>query len=105
MSRFKLTEQAQNDLVRIRAYYLQEAGSAVTRAMLSAFLAAFRFLARNPRAGHRREDLAELRPILFWPVREFLVLYKPLSTPLEIIAIVRASRDIPTLLEGRPPSA
>jgi toxin ParE1/3/4 len=101
MSRYALTETAQNDLAHIRDYYLEEAGFRVARQMLVEFIESFRFLARTPGAGHKREDLAGHRPILFWPMRDYLILYKPGSNPLEIITILRGSRDIPTVLGGR----
>ena len=65
---------AQDDLVGLRDYYLEEAGLRVARQMLVEFVEAFRFLARTPGAGHKREDLAEDRPILFWAVRDYLIL-------------------------------
>ena len=65
MSGYILTPTAQDDLTNIRDYYLEEAGYRITRQMLVEFVQAFRFLAHTPRAGHKREDPAEDRPILF----------------------------------------
>lgn len=62
---------------------------------------AFRFLARTPGAGHKRENLAEGRPVLCWPMRDFLILYKPGTKPLQIVTIVRGSRDIPRIVGRR----
>jgi toxin ParE1/3/4 len=98
MSRYVLTPAAQEDLAGIRDYYREEAGPRVARQMLVEFIEAFRFLARTPGAGHIREDLAENRPILFWPMRDYLILYKARTTPLEILSIFRGSRDVPGLL-------
>ena len=69
--------------------------------MLVEFVEAFRFLARTPGAGHKREDLAEDRPILFWPMRDSMILYKPGTNPLEIITIVRGSQDLPRIIGRR----
>jgi plasmid stabilization system protein ParE len=69
--------------------------------MLSEFVEAFRFLARTPGAGHKREDLTANQSILFWPVRDFVVIYRMGTRRLEIAMIVRGSRDIPTLLRRR----
>ena len=101
MSRYILAPFAQEDLVNIRDYYLEEAGSRVARQMLAEFVEAFRFLARNPRIGHPRNDLAGDRPVLFWRVREYLVVYKAETKPLEIVTIVRGSRDIPNVIGKR----
>jgi plasmid stabilization system protein ParE len=77
MSRYVLMPAAQEDLADIRDYYLKEGGYRVARQMLVEFVEAFRFLARTPRAGHVRPDLAEDRPILFWPMWDYL---NPLQT-------------------------
>lgn len=69
--------------------------------MLTEFVTAFRFLGSNPAAGHRREDLAESRPILFWPMRDYLILYKPSTKPLQILAVFHGSRDLPLLINHR----
>ena len=96
MSGYILTPTAQDDLTNIRDYYLEEAGYRIARQMLVEFVEAFRFLARTPGAGHKREDLAEDRPILFWQMRNYFILYKLGSAPLQIV-----SQDIPTLLGRR----
>jgi toxin ParE1/3/4 len=101
MSSYFLTRVAQEDLVGIRDYYLEEAGVRVARQMVAEFVDAFRFLARTPGAGHKREDLAEDRPILFWAMRDYLILYRPASKPLQILAVVRGSRDVPKIIGRR----
>lgn len=101
MNRYVLMPAAKEDLADIRDYYLEEAGYRVARQMLVEFVETFRFLARTPGAGHLRQDLAADRPILFWPMREYLILYKPETTPLEILSILRGSRDVPVLIRRR----
>ena len=101
MSGYLLTPTAQEDLANFRDYYLEEAGHRIARQMLVELVEAFRFVARTPGAGHKREDLAEARPILFWPMRDYLILYKPGSDPLQIVTIVRGSQDIPKLIGRR----
>ena len=61
MSRYQLTPPARRDLADIRGYYVREAGQRVARKMLVEFVVAFGLIARNPRAGHVREDLAGTR--------------------------------------------
>lgn len=101
MIKYILTPSAQEDLVDIRDYYLKEAGTRVARQMLTEFVEAFRFLASTPAAGHKREDLAEGRPVLFWPMRDYLIIYRQNSRPLKILAIVRGSRDVPKVIGRR----
>lgn len=101
MSRYVLMPTAQEDLADIRDHYLEEAGYRVARQMIVEFVEAFRFLARTPGAGHKREDLAEDRPILFWPMRNYLILYKSNTNPLQIVTVVRGSQDMPKLIIRR----
>jgi len=101
MSGYILIPVAQEDLADIRDYYLEEGGYRVARQMLVEFVETFRFLARTPGAGHKREDLAEDRPILFWPMRDFLILYRTGTSPLEIITIARGSQDLPKVIGRR----
>jgi toxin ParE1/3/4 len=99
MNRYVLTRTARADLVGIQNYDREEAGHAVARQMLVEFVEAFRFWARTPGAGHQREDLAEDRPFLFWAMRDYLIIYKPGTDPLEIVMIARGSRDIPAIIK------
>lgn len=57
-------------------------------------------LAETPTIGHRREDLAEHRPVLFWPVSNYLILYRAVGDLVEVVAVVR-SRDVPSLIQRR----
>jgi plasmid stabilization system protein ParE len=101
MPRYVLTTNAQHDLVSIYDYYLDHASPRITRQLLTEFVQAFRFLARNPGAGHTRDDLAETRPILFWPVRDFVILYQRETKPLQILGVVHGSQDVPRILGQR----
>ena len=98
MIRYTLSLRAQQDLVEIRDYYLQGGSARASRKILVEFVEAFRLLARTPTLGHEREDLAETRPLLFWPVRSYLIVYRPDRNPIEIVTVVRGSRDVRSLL-------
>ena len=54
-------------------------------------------LVRLPLLGHVRADVADASH-RFWPVRNFLIIYHPETSPLEIVRILRGSRDIPSLI-------
>jgi hypothetical protein len=43
--------------------------------------------------------LAGNRPVLFWPVHEYLVIYRVRRKCIEVVAIVHAARDVPALLD------
>lgn len=61
---------------------------------------AFEGLARNPGMGHKREHLTKF-PVLFWPVANYLVIYRAEKSPLEIVAITHGKRDVPAFLRRR----
>ena len=98
---YVLSHFAQEDLVSIHDYYLEHSGKRVARRMLSEFIDAFRLLVRSPHIGHRRHDILEDRPVLVWGIRDYLVIYRADSSPLQILMIVRGSRDVPLLLLRR----
>jgi plasmid stabilization system protein ParE len=100
-ARYILAPTAQEDLVAIRDYYLNEAGFRMARQMLAEFVNAFRTIARHPGIGHRREDLAESRPVLFWPMRDYLIVYRFGTHPVEIVMIAHGSRDVARVISRR----
>jgi plasmid stabilization system protein ParE len=61
-------------------------------------LAAAQGLARMPHKGHRRDDLTSY-PVLFWPVRNYQVIYRPGTQPLEIVAVLHGKRNIRGILK------
>lgn len=96
MSGFRLAPEATQDIDGIWAYLVKESVPAARRVRL-ALLAACRQLSKHPGLGHRREDLTE-RPVLFWPVFSYLIIYNPATQPLEIVRVVHGAQDIPRLL-------
>lgn len=101
MSRYILAPAAQEDLVAIRDYYLKEAGYRMARHMLVEFTKAFQTIAHTPGIGHKREDLAGDRLVLFWPMRDYLIICRSATKLVEIVTIVRGSRDVAIILKRR----
>jgi plasmid stabilization system protein ParE len=56
-------------------------------------------LAESPGIGHTPEDLTD-RPLKFWSIYSYLVVYDPESRPLTIIAVLHGARDVEKLLKG-----
>ena len=54
-----------------------------------------------PHAGHCRRDLTEA-DVRFYPVYSYLIVYRPESSPLQIVSVLHASRDVPRILAQRP---
>ena len=50
-------------------------------------------IARMPGMGHRREDLTE-EDLRFWPVFSYLIVYRPGSSPLEVIRVLHGRQDV-----------
>jgi antitoxin ParD1/3/4/toxin ParE1/3/4 len=63
--------------------------------------ALFASLGEMPRQGHTRSDLTK-RPVLFFPLYSFMVVYQPDTRPIRIMAVLRGSRDINRILKDRP---
>jgi plasmid stabilization system protein ParE len=102
MKRYILGIEASQDVLDIWDYIAKDNIDAADRLVNSLF-EAFNKLTRMPHMGHRREDLVEDRPLLFWPVGDYIVIYRADRLPIEIVAVTRGSRDIPTFLRGRVP--
>ena len=54
-------------------------------------------LAANPGLGHLRRDLTS-KPVRFWPVYSYLVIYDPAARPLEVVCILSGYRDVAAML-------
>lgn len=97
MGRYILSVAAREDLAEIADFIRQDNPDAAKRVVRS-FKEAFRKLARTPRIGHVREDLAR-RSLRFWPVYSYLIIYSAESRPLQIVRILRGTRDVRRILE------
>ena len=75
-------------------------GELNTRLLLKRVLRSSGLLATKPRAGRPRPDLTRF-PVNFWVVPHYpnyLIVYDPEAKPLQIIRILHAARDLPTIL-------
>jgi antitoxin ParD1/3/4 len=59
---------------------------------------AVNLLAENPEIGHFRRDLTS-KPVRFWPVRSYLIIYDPATRPLEVVRILSGYRDLAEMLK------
>lgn len=60
----------------------------------------FATLALDPGIGHKRPDLTS-HAVLFWPVGEYLILYRVRNKSVEIVGVTQGARDIPSFLDHR----
>jgi plasmid stabilization system protein ParE len=98
VSRFLFGRYVEGDLREIGKQISEVSPDAARRLMIR-FVEAFRLLAKHRELGHLREDLLE-PPVRFWLVGSYLVIYLP-EKPIEIIAVVHASRDVPEVVNRR----
>lgn len=97
MRRFRLSREAAADIREIWEYIAKDSVKIARQVRLSLFDACER-LAKNPSIGHTRQDLTA-RPVLFWPVGSYLVIYDPKSMPVRILRVIRGARDLSGHLE------
>ena len=97
MKRFVLTRLAERDLDQIKAFLIEEAGATIARRVLNDIRGAIHFLSKEPGAGHLREDLTS-RPVRFWPVYSYLIVYDSETKPLQIVRILHGMRDVAGIL-------
>ena len=98
-ARFRFTPEAEAQLAEIVDYIAEDSQDAARR-VLNGVHEALEKLAEMPEMGHAREDLTA-RPVKFWGVYSYLIVYDPASSPLSVIAVLRGVRDIEQLLKDR----
>lgn len=91
MKRFLLSPAAMADVEGI-AGFLDEHAPHATGKVLAGLRDAMGRIAAAPAIGHPREDLAD-EPLRFLVVWSYLVIYRP-SSPVEIVRVLHASRDV-----------
>ena len=99
MSGYVLSRAADRDLDDIWNHIADDSVDAADR-LTTKLLDSCETLARHPGMGHKREDLTHY-PVLFWPVENYLVIYRGGRSPIQVVAIVYGGRDIPTFLHVR----
>jgi plasmid stabilization system protein ParE len=97
---FQLTPQASEDLEAIWSFIARESMDAANR-VEDAILDACNLLAQNPLLGSRRASFSE-RPLRFWAVTQYpnyIVVYRPESVPLRVVAVIHGKRQIAAVLK------
>ncbi len=93
---YQLTASAQRQVDEIGTPIAEDSIDAALR-VIDALQEAFERLALHPGIGHTREELTA-RPLKFFSVFSYLVVYEPLSQPLTIVAVLHGARDVEQLL-------
>lgn len=96
MKSFHLTPRARADLEAIWEYIADDNLEAADR-VLDGLQSACSMLGQNPAIGHLREDLTS-KPVRFWSSNPYLLVYRPGTRPVEIVAIIHSARDLAAIL-------
>ncbi len=98
MREFLLSPAARLDLFDIWEYIAENDIEAADRVRDEIYEAILRVI-MMPTIGHLREDLADDETLRFWPIRHYLIIYRPDSQPLEIVRVLSGRRDLKMLLQ------
>ncbi len=99
MSKYQFTPQATDDLLDIWTFIARDSPEAADRVETAIFRACD-LLAHSPLIGRMRKDVTQL-PLRFWvvhPYSNYLIVYDPERTPLQVIRILHGARDLPSAL-------
>ncbi len=97
MKPFRLAPAARRDLVEIFAFISQDSREAAAR-VRHRIRDCCRELAHHLYIGHKRDDLTSRRDVRFWPVYSYLIVYRPDTSPLEVLRVLHGNRDVPHIL-------
>lgn len=99
---FELTPQAAEDLDAIWWFIADDSRDAANR-VEAEIVGSCRRLAKYPLIGALRRDVTSL-PVRFWTVTKYpnyVVVYRPDSAPLQVVAVLHGKRALKEALEGR----
>lgn len=98
--RYVLAPEAVLDLVQIWRYIKKQSSVEMADHVESVIRERLVFLAANPGAGHWRKNLTE-EAVKFFPIYSYLIVYRPETTPLQVVSILHGRRDVAQLLTDR----
>jgi len=102
MSAYALTPLAKADIFDIWSYIAEDNEGAANR-VEEAIYEACALVAEAPLRGHARPDLTG-RPLRFWTLTRYpnyMVVYRPGTAPLQVVAILHGKRDARRILKKR----
>ena len=98
--RYVLAPEAALDLVQIWRYNNKLGSIEIANHVESVIRSKIVFLAASPGAGHWRRNLTT-EAVKFFPVYSYLIVYRPETTPLQVIPILHGRRDVELILKDR----
>jgi toxin ParE1/3/4 len=98
--RYILAPEAALDLLEIWRYIKRKASVEMAERVEATIRERIVFLAKSPGAGHWRKDLTD-EPVKFLPVYSYLIVYRPETKPLQVVAILHGYREVERILAER----
>jgi plasmid stabilization system protein ParE len=102
MSDYDLTPLAKADIFEIWGYIADDNEDAAGR-VEQAIYAACKFVAESPFRGHFRKDLTgralRFRTLTRHP--NYTIVYRPETTPVQVVAVLHGKRDVRRVLKNR----
>jgi plasmid stabilization system protein ParE len=98
--RYVLAPEAALDLVKIWRYIKKESSAKAADRVEAAIRDQIVSLADRLGIGHWRKDLTD-EAVKFFPVYSYLIVYRPDTKPLHVIAILQGRRDVQQVLKER----
>jgi plasmid stabilization system protein ParE len=102
MSRYALTPLAKADIFESWSYIADDSEETADR-IERAIYDACAFVAEAPMRGHSRSDLTN-RPLRFWTLTRypsFSIVYRPDTSPLQVVAVLHGKRNLRRILRRR----
>ena len=98
--RYVLAPEAALDLVQIWRYLKNNASLETANRVESVIREKIAYLARRPGAGHWRKDLTD-ETVKFFSIYSYLIVYRPETRPLQVVAFLHGRRDVEQVLQHR----
>jgi plasmid stabilization system protein ParE len=98
--RYVLAPEAALDLVQIWRYIKKNAGLEMAERIETVIRDKIVYLAGRPGGGHWRRDLTD-ESVRFFSIYSYLIVYRPETKPLQVVAILHGRRDVEQLLKDR----
>ena len=87
------SELARQDLLSIWLYIAEDNLDAAD-ILLDDIKHTCELLGQNPKMGRERTDIAE--GMRYFPVKNYLILYRIIGSNIEIVRVIHGSRELPT---------
>jgi antitoxin ParD1/3/4 len=101
----QFTPQATEDLDAIW-WFIAEGNRDAADRVEAEIVATCRRLAKHPLMGTKRQDITP-KPVRFWTVTKYpnyVIVYRPGTAPLQVVAVLHGKRDLKEVLEKQPRS-